>query len=218
MELISWGGPLTITEPATLLTDYLMAALAVWFALVLGRGISTASHVRWWSLSFVFLATSALTGGSYHGFRDELSSEVAEGLWRVTVATGSLCSFALMRAVALQWLGDGRQGLWKGAAALKLSIALVAGLLRPVFAVVIADLGLTMLFAIGAGVIGRERNTRAFRFLTAGVGLFVAGAVIQQARLSPHPVFNHNDLFHVVQILGNASFFVSARIAPPRQR
>ncbi len=118
---------------------------------------------------------------------------------------------------SLQWLGTEGQGLWKSAALLKLSIALVAGVLRPVFAVIVADLGLTMLFAIAAGIAGRQRNPRAFRYLASGVGLFVAGAVIQQAALSPHPAFNHNDLFHVVQILANTCIFASARIAPPRQ-
>lgn len=209
---------MTITEPATLLTDYLMAALAVWFAAILRREGAEAAHTRWWSLSFAFLAAGALTGGTYHGLHESMPPWAAHTLWRTTIAAGALCSFALMRAAALQWLGDGRQGLWKGVAALKLAISLVAGILSPLFAVVVADLGLTMLFAIGAGAIGRQRNTRSFRFLASGVGLFVAGAAIQQAGLSPHPAFNHNDLFHVVQILGNACFFVSARVTHPPQR
>jgi hypothetical protein len=79
--------------------------------------------------------------------------------------------------------------------------------------VVVWDFGATMIFAIVAAAARRERSSRAFRLLASGVGLFAAGAVIQQAGLSPHPAFNHNDLFHVVQILGNACFFLSARQA-----
>ena len=52
--------------------------------------------------------------------------------------------------------------------------------------------------------------------------LFLAWAMVPQGRVTPAPSFNHNDLFHVIQILGNGCFFVSARLAaviqsrPPR--
>ncbi len=209
---------LTIAEPATTLTDYLMACLAACFAAVLGGRGQGAGHTRWWSRAFAFLAASALAGGTCHGFQGSVPPWVAAGLWRATLAAASLSSYATMRAVALQWLASDRSSFWTRIAVVKLAASLVAGSLRPVFAVVVLDFGLTTPFAACAAIVGRARNPRAFVFLSAGVVLFTAGAMIQQAGLSPHPAFNHNDLSHVLQILGNTCFFLSAWLGRPRLR
>lgn len=199
-----------ITEPATTLTDYAMAALAVAFAVDLRRRAAAAPHVRAWSTAFFLLAASALCGGTFHGFRTSLAPWVVEALWRASLATASLASFATMRALALQWLGEPRARPWIRLALLKLTAALLAGALHPEFVVVVADFGLTLAFGLAAATFGRSTDLRAFGLLCTGIALFVLGAVIQQARLSPHPAFNHNDVFHVIQILGNACFFLSA--------
>lgn len=211
-------GPFSLTEPATALTDYLMAVLAVCFTVDLGRRAAQRGTTRWWSLAFAFLGASALAGGTFHGFQESLAPRLAQGLWRAGLAAASLTSFATMRAVAMQWLESRRQAVWPGVAAFKLAASLVAGALHPEFVVVLADFGLTTLFALGAGIAGRARNPRAFRALSAGVALFALGALVQQTGLSPRPAFNHNDLFHVIQILGNACFFLSARLALPGNR
>jgi len=205
-----------ITEPATTITDYLMAALAIGFATSLARAGAACEHARWWSRAFAVLAVSALAGGTYHGFRDALTPWGGEALWRITVATSSLASFALMRAITDQWLGAGRRTAWSRVAIAKLVVALAAGVVHPVFTVVVVDFGISMLFAVGAAAVARAQDRRAFRFLAAGVALFGCGAVIQQAGLSPHPAFNHNDLFHVIQVLGNVCFLLSARFPCPR--
>jgi hypothetical protein len=36
----------------------------------------------------------------------------------------------------------------------------------------------------------------------AGIGVSLAGALLQRAGLSLHRHFNHNDLFHVLQTIG----------------
>ena len=199
-----------ITEPATALTDYAMAALAVAFAVDLRRRAPATPHARSWSTAFFLLAASALSGGTFHGFRTSLAPWVVEALWRVSLASASLASFATMRALALQWLGEPRARPWMGLALVKLGVALLAGAVHPEFVVVVADFGLTLAFGLVAATLGRSRDLRAFGLLCTGIFLFVLGAVIQQARVSPHPAFNHNDVFHVVQILGNASFYLSA--------
>ena len=37
-------------------------------------------------------------------------------------------------------------------------------------------------------------------WILAGVALSVAGGAVQVMRLAPHPRFNHNDLYHVIQM------------------
>ena len=56
---------MTVHEPATLLTDLLLGALAGWLAGRLRR--NPAAPARWWSRALLLTAASALVGGTYHG-------------------------------------------------------------------------------------------------------------------------------------------------------
>jgi hypothetical protein len=198
----------TITEPATLVTDWVMAGLAAWFAARLCR--RDTPHAGWWSGAFALTAASALVGGAHHGFHEALPPWASDALWRASLAAASIASYATMRAAAVQWLSSAAQPAASRAALVKLGAALVAGVLHPAFLVVVLDFGATLLFLGGAAAAGRRRDPRACAAAMAGLALFVGGAAVQQGGLSPSPSFNHNDLFHVVQILANACFFVSA--------
>ena len=204
-----------ITEPATLVTDYLMAGIALAFAVDLARRAEGAGHVVWWSRAFALLAAGAFLGGSWHGFHAMLPTAIAGAFWWGTLASTALGSFAVMRAAALQWLGSGRDGLWAWVAGIKLAVVLAVQSMRPDFLVSVLDSAASAIFLTAAAFLGRRGQPAAFRFVMAGVGLFVLGAVVQQGRVSPHRHFNHNDLFHAIQGAANACLFISAR--PPRE-
>jgi hypothetical protein len=57
-----------------------------------------------------------------------------------------------------------------------------------------------------------SRHGKNTRWHAAGLVISVAGLLIQQGHLSLHPSFNHNDLFHCVQILALFCFFQGARM------
>ena len=50
----------------TLATDYLLAGVTGWLAVLLYR--SPQRSVRWWSYAFMALAAGAFLGGTWHGF------------------------------------------------------------------------------------------------------------------------------------------------------
>jgi hypothetical protein len=52
----------------------------------------------------------------------------------------------------------------------------------------------------------RFRNPSA-PWIATGVAVAAVGAGIQQVGLAPHPYFNHNDLFHVIQIVSTYLFY-----------
>jgi hypothetical protein len=56
----------------------------------------------------------------------------------------------------------------------------------------------------------RARRDRASLFIVLGVITSVAGAVVQRSGFDLHRNFNHNDLFHVVQIGANYLFYRGA--------
>lgn len=75
-----------ITEPTTMLSDYALAALCLYFAAVLWSGSRQAGgrRVGLWIASFLVTALAALAGGTAHGFRWSLGDRW-DSVWTVTV-------------------------------------------------------------------------------------------------------------------------------------
>jgi len=151
---------MTISEPATLLTDYILAVFSAVFGILLLRG-RTHRGTLMWSIGFLALAFAGITGGTFHGFRHVIGDGTLRSIWNITMLLiGSSAGFMISAAVA--------------------------------------------------GPLSRYgRNTR---WLAGGLLISIVGLVIQQGHLSIHPRFNHNDLFHCVQIVSLCCFFQGARL------
>ncbi len=61
---------MTISEPMTMLTDYLLAALSLFFGVLLIRVARLRSQrsVWLWAAALVATATASFVGGTFHGF------------------------------------------------------------------------------------------------------------------------------------------------------
>ncbi|HVR36293.1 MAG TPA: hypothetical protein VMS21_10640 [Methylomirabilota bacterium] len=148
--------------------------------------------------------------------RLELPPEPAALLWKCTLATALLCACLLVIAAA-QLLNAASRRVFIGFALVKLVILLLLTWPSPDFLKVLLDFGIS--FTIVAGIAIRcGRLAPGFgRRLAAGIILFALGGSIQAFGLSPHPWFNHNDLFHLIQILANTCLFLAARRTPSTQ-
>jgi hypothetical protein len=47
-----------------------------------------------------------------------------------------------------------------------------------------------------------EARREGIRWLKRAIGVSLAGLAVLVSKLAPHPQFNHNDLYHVIQIAG----------------
>ena len=156
-----------ITEPMTMVTDYLMTALCVVLAVELLRkaGPSRRSSVALWATSFLVAAAAALAGGTAHGFK--------------------------------LYLGEGHAIIWK---------------------VTICSIGLTALLMLIAGIrsakwpttTDRARRKAGHQWLKAGLVASAAGVLIQRIGIGFHEHFNHNDIYHLVQMAGIYFFYRGA--------
>lgn len=162
---------MSFAAPATVVTDYLLAISAAWFALDLGRRLSGSLRL-WWCLTFITLALSAALGGTYHGLQQDL--DVAHWLWLATLLTSILAGLGLFIAVAHVFLDDPARQLWSALACIKASVASIVAILAPHFAVVLVDFALTMAF-VAALSAGRVRSSRAARYFLAGIGRSASG-------------------------------------------
>lgn len=199
---------MTISEPATLVTDYLLAIFTAVLAFRLRRAASQADRDRigrerrWWSAAFGLTAVAGATGGTVHGFQHALSPGVVDALWLVSLESLVGASFAVVggaiafadfarpigsRATSVAGLAFAAYGVW-----------LVA---RPVF--LFAIVGYAAAFAVLVAIRFRVRPLDASgRLVLWGVAVSVMAAAIQQSGWAIHRYFNHNDLYHVVQAAG----------------
>ena len=190
-------GSLRVTEPATVVTDYLIAMACAFFAVSLAaRGAPYE-----WVAGFALGGTSAVLGGTYHGFRERLSDRAATTLWLCTLLSFGVSS-AAFGAGAVRIARPELHHLTVHLSALTAAgIYAVAALQRPQFGTA-GRMALLMLatFLAMALSLAAAGNLKAASFAFACVILNVAGVVVQMRNLSPHPRFNHNDLFHVFQL------------------
>jgi hypothetical protein len=214
-----------MTELHTVVTDTLMGTLAaaLGVALLLQPGPlllqpgppSRSLPTRLWAAAFLGFAVAALSGAAWHGFHVALGPRVSFWIWKVTVyAIGLFGLSAVTGSILASTEGRARAALL----ALMGTISAVyfvhmATHREFVYVLAFQAAAMTLLFSIHAHGAWKARDA-ASPWMIAGVLVSTLGAAAQAARLSPHPSFDHNDLFHVVQMVGSYLFFRGARLLP----
>lgn len=201
---------MTVYEPATLLTDGLLGALAAWLGWRLSRRPGAAHPAtRWWSYMLGLTATSASIGGTYHGFAPNFPSAVGQAWWLTGLWNINLLSAAMALSLLHELVPAEGQRPWRRVIEIKLAVFAATAAAHPDFIVVILDYGLVMLAWAAAALLLR----RPWRgWMLAAIALSVVAAVAQQMRWDPAPTFNHNDLYHVIQALALILFYRAATI------
>jgi hypothetical protein len=189
-----------VTEPATLLTDYALSGVTGWLAFRLFLR-NTSRACRFWTLAFSALAFSALTGGTYHGF-------AIEGLWKPTVLVIGVASFGMVVGSAYAVTSGLLRRIIVWIALAKLAFYELWMLGHDAFVFVVVDTASALLAVAALHLCALDRP--ASRWILGGVALSLAAALVQAMRLAPHPSFNHNDLYHVMQIAAMALFYRGA--------
>ncbi|HUP45385.1 MAG TPA: hypothetical protein VM779_07715 [Thermoanaerobaculia bacterium] len=166
-----------MAEPMTVATDYLLAIAAIVFGVRLWR-----AGARMWAVAFFATAAAAILGGTYHGWP-------ALPLWKPAVYAVGIASLFLLA-------GLGRAFLLL--AIVKFTVYAAWMAVHDDFRYVIYDYGLTLaILAIYA--IAKIRDAGS-RWVLASIGVSVIAAAVQQSGFAIHRHFNHNDLYHLMQI------------------
>jgi hypothetical protein len=192
-----------ISEPSTLLTDCLLAAVAFVLGVRLWAGVPGDTLARrLWAAAFLVGAAAAAAGGAVHGFRASLPDPLEAALW-----TGCLMAAALCRA---------RRG------ARRAGLRAPAGSRLPWW--LVADRGLAFSsrrsrYAAWAGLLDRVAALRlcpgggalALPRMAFGLALVGAGLVVQRAGWGLDAHFNHNDVAHVLMTVALWPFYRAGR-------
>jgi len=183
----------------TLLTDYLLCGFTAYFGFLLSRN----PKAKWWAIAFFAVAAAALIGGTYHGFPDFHPHE----LWAATMFCAGVASFAMVIATGLATGIAPTFFFWFALLKFMAYVAITAR--HDEFIWVVIDSGGAL--AIVA-LLHAIRGDPPWRWMVGGAAVSVVGAGVQAMHLAPHPGFNHNDLYHVMQIAAMWLFYRGARL------
>jgi len=190
----------------TVLTDYLLAGVCATLGWLLLKNRNNQYSRSFWAIAFLALALAALLGGTWHGFPvPALSRSTLFGLWTLTLLCAGVASFGMLAGSAYAATTGGLRLALLAFAAVKLAGFALWIQANQGFIVVILDTGIAMLLV--ALLHALDRRNAASRWILAGVGASLAGAAVQAAGLAPHPHFNHNDLYHVIQIAAMVLYY-----------
>ncbi len=206
---------MTILEPATMVTDYLLGGLAAVLGLRLWRAgrASGETTVQLWGGSFLATAVAAFVGGTSHGFAAMLSAAGQAVLWKVTVWSIGLTAFLLLAATAHAALAGTGRRVAVGLAAAQLIVYAVWMIGHDEFVWVIIDYLPAVVVALGLQLRLCLRRQPGADRLVAGLLTTLAGAAVQASGFAPHPSFNHNDLYHVIQMGATVMLYLGAMAA-----
>ncbi len=199
---------MSIAEPATVVTDYLIAGACGYFAFSLAMGGASAE----WVLGFVLGGLSALVGGTVHGFPELGGKRGHEALWSLTLLLFGASAVAFgTGALSVAYVGIPPVVVQLAATA-ALGAYMLAILREPQFRIA-GKLTLVMLAAFWAMCVSlalRDYTNPAW-LMVACVLLNAAGIAVQLTKFAPHPRFNHNDLFHVFQLAALWCLYLAVR-------
>lgn len=204
---------MTLAEPVTLLTDYALGGVTGYLAWALHRRHEEQVSRRCWAAGFAALALAAFAGGTYHGFARHLEPALLAATWKFTVYCIGVFGLAMLAgSIIAVCAGRVRHALLAVAGLKFLAYALVM-LDRDAFEFVIADTsgamaGLILLHGWKAAA----RRDVASRWALAAVAVSALAAAVQYGRVALHAHFNHNDLYHVIQIAAMLTFYQAGKL------
>ena len=196
-----------LREPTTVLTDVALTVAGVWCAARLAALTDGAAPLLL-AGAFVLLAASALLGAVVHGVGPSLGDAVSKPIWRATLLLALLTNALLLGAEVVAHAAGAWRGVMLAVVGAKLAAASVAVVRQPVFRWVVYD-SLATFAAVAAieGVAWGARGAPSGPWMLGAVALSMAAGALQHFRVAPHRHFNHNDLYHVVQLAAMVLFY-----------
>lgn len=209
-----------MNDPAVTLTDYALTLECAMFVLLLVRQRERIRPLHdWFILLLASLGAAALAGGTVHGFFFDPLSPLWGILWSAVLLAVGVTALAAW-AIGASLICADRLARWiTGLAAVEFVIySWIALLLQDFRVAVLNYLPATGFLLIALLVTYRRRRDRTILAGVGGLALTFMAAAVQMAGVGVHPVyFDHNALYHLLQGIAIALFFLAAKtLTTPR--
>jgi hypothetical protein len=195
-----------IAEPMTAFTDLLLCLLSLTFGIRLRGGTSRARSL--WSFAFLASSLGSLTGGTYHAFQPARSPLLLTILWKITAAALGAAGLLLFCGTT-QALVPQRMSRTLTIASIVLFVAYLAWMTtHDEFIYMIAFYAALMIATVVICIVRYRIAPRACALIISGIAIAALAAAVQASHIRLFAHFNHNDLYHVIQMV---SLFVMYR-------
>jgi len=194
-----------VAEPTSAATDALLAAASAAGIAALARGTPPSLLRAYWIVALAGWGLSALLGAATHGL--DLDPGVETLLWQpLYIGLGAAQALLVVAAVAA-WRGEtSAQRLLPFMLAAAAVFYWATWRTGGDFLVFVVFSTATTVFALGVHAALARAKRPGAGWVAAGLGVSLAAGLVQASALSLHVVwgFDHNGLFHVVQLAGLA--------------
>ncbi len=199
-----------IYEPMTAFTDLIIAILGSYFALELFRhfGQTDIAEHWYWSLAFIMVSLGAFFGAVSHGIGPHFSAIVKNVLWKLTtLSIGAVAMFFLFMLIhhlpgleKLRWLP------------ISIYVIYIFVILRDDKFLNVIRYYVPIMFIVLLGMIYSQfiLHNQGVGYVSIGIIISFVGAGVQTSRFDLHKHFNHNDIYHVIQMFGMWFLFKGA--------
>ena len=202
-----------ITEPMTMITDYFITIQLFIFIFWLKPSFSNLPRLTF-ALMFLATAIGAFAGGTAHGFTEYLGNR-NNLTWSIAVQSIGFATTFFELGIILEYFS----GIEKDLAVVFVFIQLIVyeyWILKkeePKFSNVIVNYGTTMV--VGLIIIAiwyfEDSDQKELEYLLLAIIIGFIAAGIQQSGFAIHKHFNHNDIYHVIQMFGLYYFYLAAK-------
>src|SRR5687768_17615791 len=206
-ELPRWGG---VTEPMTVATNAVLALLAFVFAVRLAYQSAAEGSAAGGCLAAALLATgfAALLGAIAHGTDPASDAELRARFWRGALYTTGFIGATSVASVAFFAARGSTRTAILAFAGIKLVVFIVRVTRQPEFRVAAGDYGGALaIVLVAASYMAVRRQAPGMAWLIVGVLVSLVAGIVQARRLALHRHFNHNDLYHVIQMAALYAFY-----------
>ena len=194
----------------TVATNVVLAGLAFVLGSRVGYGAAAQGSASgsFFGLGMVVGAVAAAFGAATHGIDPRIDAAQRERCWRAALYTLGFATAATTVSVAFFTARGGIRTAILVAVGFKLLVYLVSVARRPQFRLAAADHVATLAVLLAAALYAMARwHAAGMGWLVAGVGVSLIGVLVQVRHVAIHRHFNHNDLYHVIQMLALSLFF-----------
>ncbi|MBI4556641.1 MAG: hypothetical protein HY706_03590 [Candidatus Hydrogenedentes bacterium] len=203
---------MNISEPMTLFTDYVVAAVCGYLSVKLLQQAGADRPAKLWGIAFAVIAFASITGGSYHGFAPNLDVFARAVLWKFTVYAIGIFDLIVVAATILAAVPARARPWLLGVAGLKFLVYAAWMTTHNEYVYVILDsAGAMVVLLVFHAYSLVARRDAASRWIVTAVIVSAVAAAVQASGLDLHLHFNHNDLYHVIQIAAMLMFGAGAK-------
>ena len=204
-------GDIAFHEPVTVLTDYIITGMCIYFYMQLNRFPKHDIATKQWKYFFGLLGLSSFAGGCSHAFYAIHEGGGYKFFWLSMQVLNVFSVFCMQMAAYHSVLKHSSvKRYWKGSYMLELIAAMAAVLIFHNFLVVIINTAVALIPIMILHFIN-SKVIKANLWIAWGIVVLFATAFVNATKLTLHDYFNHLDLAHVLIMVNLVCMYTGVR-------